>query len=109
MSLTTIDSLQWLLLLTFIIGFFLIAFGPKKLDSVLTAFLTALICWVLVAGRQFHLHQAFAQEKFYIALGETANIVFFLIFALAIVELMKMYQGFEQLTKKWKTYVLFFQ
>jgi Na+/H+ antiporter NhaD/arsenite permease-like protein len=104
MSLTTIDSLQWLLLLTFIIGFFLIAFGPKKLDSVLTAFLTALICWVLVAGRQFHLHQAFAQEKFYIALGETANIVFFLIFALAIVELMKMYQGFERLTKKWKTY-----
>ncbi|MFN0200893.1 MAG: SLC13 family permease, partial [Bacteroidia bacterium] len=93
-----LDILQWPILGAFLIGFFLIAFGSKIIDSLLASFLTAVTCWLLVALRYFYSGQHFDTDAFYHQLGDTANIVFFLIFALLIVEVVKEYNGFQRLT-----------
>lgn len=97
-----LDLLQWSILGTFLIGFFLIAFGNKIIDSLLASFLTAVTCWLLVALRYFYSGQHFDTDAFYHHLGDTANIVFFLIFALLIVEVVKEYNGFQRLTHFFK-------
>lgn len=97
-----LDSLQWALLGSFLVGFFLIAFGSKKIDSLLAAFLTAISCWLLVGLRYFISKKPFDTDHFYHLLGDTTNIVLFLIFALLIVEIVRMHNGFDKLTALFK-------
>jgi Na+/H+ antiporter NhaD/arsenite permease-like protein len=97
-----LDIFQWSILGAFLVGFFLIAFGSKIIDSLLASFLTAVTCWLLIALRYFYGGHHFETDAFYHHLGDTANIVFFLIFALLIVEVVKEYNGFQGLTRFFK-------
>lgn len=99
-----LDIMQWLIFGTFIIGFFLIAFGSKFIDNLLASFLTAVLCWLLIGVKYFISNQHFDTDKFYHLLGDTTNIVFFLIFALLIVEIVRSHNGFDKLTALFKQF-----
>ncbi len=93
---------QTLMFVTFMLGFGVIAFGSKYINSVLAAFITATVCWIELAAGKLWAGKTDLHQEFYAALGETGNIVFFLIFALLIVQIIEYYNGFDGITRRWK-------
>lgn len=101
-----------LLVIIFIIGYTLIAFEhPLKLDKAASALLTGVICWVvLLIG--FDSMPAFKDakialdshkildESLFEHLGKIAGILFFLLGAMTIVELVDVHDGFRTITDK---------
>ena len=101
-----------LLVIIFIIGYALIAFEhPLKLDKAASALLTGVICWViLLIG--FDSMPAFKDakialdshkildESLFEHLGKIAGILFFLLGAMTIVELVDVHDGFRAITDK---------
>ena len=90
------------IIIIFIIGYILIAFEhPIKINKSATAILTGVLCWALYAfsgeSSEKVTHQL--AEHF----GEIAAILFFLLGAMTIVELVDAYQGFRLITDKIKT------
>ncbi len=97
-----------LMIVFFILGYFLIAMEhPLKLDKAASAILTGVICWtVLVFGKDTML-PGVSHEQFDAALlehvGEIAEILFFLLGAMTIVELIDVHNGFEVVTNQIST------
>jgi Na+/H+ antiporter NhaD/arsenite permease-like protein len=90
------------IIIIFILGYILIAFEhPIKINKSATAILTGVLCWALYAfsgeSSEKVTHQL--AEHF----GEIAAILFFLLGAMTIVELVDAYQGFRIITDKIKT------
>jgi Na+/H+ antiporter NhaD/arsenite permease-like protein len=86
----------------FILGYVTIAFEhPLKVNKAATALITGVLCWVVFA--------LFAEDKHspgHIVggyLGEVAGILFFLLGAMTIVELIDAHDGFEVITSRIKT------
>lgn len=98
-----------LLLVAFIIGYVFIALEhPFKIDKAASAVLTGVICWaILVLGQdqifQTNPSEGFIEENIIHHLGEIAQILFFLLAAMTIVELIDTHRGFEVITSKIKT------
>ena len=106
-----------LMIFVFAIGYLLIALEhPLKIDKAASAILTGVICWtVLVIGKETilsagseivekhaelnnHIEDVLLEQ-----LGEIAGILFFLLGAMTIVELVDVHKGFSVVTKRIKT------
>ena len=104
-----------LLVAVFILGYVLIAFEhPLKIDKAASALLTGVFCWmVLLFG--FESMPAFQNlstlpdahkvldEALFEHLGEIAGILFFLLGAMTIVELVDVHDGFRAITDRIST------
>jgi Na+/H+ antiporter NhaD/arsenite permease-like protein len=89
----------FIICLVFIIGYAAIALEhPIKINKAATALVTAAICWAILAlgspDNEAAVH--FLGEH----LGEVAGILFFLLGAMTIVELIDAHDGFEIITQK---------
>jgi Na+/H+ antiporter NhaD/arsenite permease-like protein len=87
----------------FVIGYLLIAFEhPIKINKSATAILTGVLCWTIYA-----LLSTDSSEHITLQLGEhfgeISAILFFLLGAMTIVELVDAYQGFRIITDRIKT------
>ena len=97
-----------LMVIAFVLGYFLIAMEhPFKIDKAASAILTGVVCWtVLVFGKDIIL-PGVSHEQFDAALlehvGEIAEILFFLLGAMTIVELIDVHNGFEVVTNEIST------
>ncbi len=90
------------ILIVFIIGYLSIALEhPLKIDKSATALLTGVICWAIFAIYQEDTHLVL--DELYHHTGEIASILFFLLGAMAIVELIDSHNGFDLITDKIKT------
>ena len=102
--------MAFLIVLVFIVGYTLIALEhPLKIDKAATALLTGVFCWlVLVFGihampvaatvgpeAQAYLHDALSEH-----LSNIAEILFFLLGAMTIVELVDVHNGFRVVTDR---------
>ncbi len=103
-----------LIVVVFVIGYTLIALEhPLKIDKAASALLTGVLCWlVLLFGIEsmpgYHeidraafpdLHK-FIDQSLFEHLGEIAGILFFLLGAMTIVELVDTHDGFKVITDK---------
>jgi Na+/H+ antiporter NhaD/arsenite permease-like protein len=99
-----------LMAVIFVLGYLCIALEhPLKVDKAAAAILTAVFCWtVLVLGIQ-HIAPALASSAHGVNgelrehLGEIAEILFFLIGAMTIVELVDAHDGFKVITERIST------
>ena len=90
------------ILFLFIIGYILIAFEHVvKVNKAAIALLTGVLCWTVYAlsGADHHL----INEYFESHLSEISGIIFFLMGAMTIVELIDAHDGFEVITNLIKT------
>jgi Na+/H+ antiporter NhaD/arsenite permease-like protein len=98
-----------LIALTFIVGYLFIALEHTiKIDKAATAILTGVICWVLVIFGKDVIFSSnvdinFIEKEILHHIGEIAEILFFLLGAMTIVELIDAHNGFDIITSKIKT------
>src|SRR5687768_16690770 len=90
------------IILTLVIGYLIIAFEhPLKINKAATALLTGIVCWtfyiVSQPDKELIYHQLLEH------LGEISGILFFLLGAMTLVELIDAYDGFQIITDKIKT------
>lgn len=92
----------WIISAVFIIGYTCIAFEHRiKIDKAASALLTGIICWLL-----YYLHEGAhheAEEELYHHLGEISGILFFLLGAMTIVEVIDSHEGFSIITNAIRT------
>ena len=98
-----------LIAIVFIVGYLFIALEHTvKIDKAATAILTGVLCWVLILFGKDAIFpntmdlNAIDQEILH-HIGEIAEILFFLLGAMTIVELIDAHNGFEVITSKIKT------
>ena len=94
--------METIILVIFIIGYLAIAFEhPIKINKAASALLTGVLCWtvyVLFSADTEHVNHQLVEH-----LGEISEILFFLLGAMTIVELIDTHDGFEAITNKIKT------
>jgi Na+/H+ antiporter NhaD/arsenite permease-like protein len=91
-----------LIVITFILGYAAIAFEhPIKINKTASALLTGVICWVIyiMGNRNIDL----VDEQLYAHFGEISAILFFLMGAMTIVEIIDAHDGFEVITSRIRT------
>lgn len=91
-----------LLAFIFIIGYAAIAFEhPLKINKTASALLTGVLCWLvyILSGADVDL----VSEQLYHHIGQISGILFFLLSAMTIVELIDAHDGFEVITNKIRT------
>ena len=90
----------------FIVGYLFIALEhPLKIDKAASAILTGVICWTLLALSQDFIfsnpiNEHFIENAVLHHIGEIAEILFFLMAAMTIVELIDAHGGFDVVTSK---------
>ncbi len=95
--------MEIIVILIFVIGYIAIALEhPIKINKTASALLTGVICWTLYAVSQpdeiHHIGEQLAEH-----LSEISAILFFLMGAMTIVELVDAFQGFRVVTDRIKT------
>ena len=91
-----------LLIIVFILGYVAIAFEhPLKLNKAASALITGVLCWTIYMLQSTEAHTA--SDELLHHLGEIASILFFLLGAMTIVELIDSHNGFDIITQKIKT------
>jgi len=94
-------SLFTLMIIVFILGYILIALEhPLRINKSATALLLAAMMWMLVA---FTGEQSLISAELLNHLGEISGILFFLLGAMTIVELIDSHEGFRIITNKIRT------
>ncbi|MGB3142984.1 MAG: sodium:proton antiporter NhaD [Maribacter sp.] len=97
------------LLAVFIVGYVFIALEHTvKIDKAATALLTGTLCWVLfILGKESFLTNIVGEEAIHFVneglkenLGEIAEILFFLLGAMTIVEIIDAHEGFSVITDR---------
>jgi Na+/H+ antiporter NhaD/arsenite permease-like protein len=94
---------------TFILGYLLIVLAhPLKIDKTVPALFAGVGCWTLIAAGEFPVtgaaHEIAETSTVLIHhLGEIAQILFFLIGAMVIVELVDLHRGFTIITDRIRT------
>ena len=97
------------LLAVFIVGYVFIALEHTvKIDKAATALLTGTLCWVLfILGKESFLTNVVGEEAIHFVneglkenLGEIAEILFFLLGAMTIVEIIDAHEGFSVITDR---------
>src|SRR6266567_2689056 len=90
-------------ILVFVVGYLAIAFEhPIKINKTASALLTGVLCWTLYALGADDAHTEVAPALSH-HLAQIAEILFFLLGAMTIVELVDAYQGFRLITDKINT------
>jgi Na+/H+ antiporter NhaD/arsenite permease-like protein len=93
-----------LLIVIFLLGYAAIIFEHNlKLDKAAPALLTGVLCWVVLVFGQDISEVAGIDEALYHHFAEISGILFFLIGAMTIVELIDLYDGFQLIIDKIKT------
>ena len=98
-----------LLLIAFVLGYACIALEHTiKIDKAAVAILTGVVCWtVLMIGQQTFFpggpEEGFIEESIIEHVGEIAEILFFLLAAMTIVEIIDTHGGFEIITSRIRT------
>jgi Na+/H+ antiporter NhaD/arsenite permease-like protein len=95
------------IVIIFIIGYVAIAFEhPLKINKTASALVTAVLCWTLLAFAQpsTQVYQQFVDSSLAHHLSETAAILFFLMGAMTIVELIDTHDGFRFITDRITTH-----
>jgi Na+/H+ antiporter NhaD/arsenite permease-like protein len=92
----------WIVVAVFFIGYFFIVIEHTiRLDKAATALITGVLCWALY---MYSSHDAeLVNHNLYEHIAEIAGILFFLIGAMTIVELIDLYDGFQLIIDKIKT------
>jgi len=91
-----------LLIFVFVAGYAAIAFEhPLKLNKAASALITGVLCWTIYMLQSETTH--LVGEELLHHLGEIASILFFLLGAMTIVELIDSHDGFDIITQKIKT------
>jgi Na+/H+ antiporter NhaD/arsenite permease-like protein len=86
----------------FVIGYAAIAFEhPTKINKTASALLTGVLCWVVYIMSSPD--TAAVSEELYGHLGEISGILFFLLGAMTIVELIDAHDGFDVITSRIRT------
>src|SRR6187549_3931217 len=90
------------IILTFIVGYLAITLEHKiRINKAATALVTGVICWTIYILFQSDKH--LVSEQLIEHLGEVSGILFFLLGAMTIVELIDAHDGFQIITDKIKT------
>lgn len=91
-----------LLISVFVLGYLAIAFEhPLQLNKAASALITGVLCWTVYI---LHNHEKdVVSDELLHHLGEIASILFFLLGAMTIVELIDSHNGFDIITEKIKT------
>jgi Na+/H+ antiporter NhaD/arsenite permease-like protein len=89
----------------FVVGYLAIAFEhPLKINKTAIALITGVLCWSLVAlSSTTELHRQLVETKLGHHLSEIAAILFFLMAAMTIVELIDAHEGFRIITDRMAT------
>ena len=92
-----------IILIVFVLGYLCIAFEhPIKIDKAATAIVTGVLCWtIFVFGSD--LGYKFVHHELQHHLIHISEILFFLLGAMTIVELVDAHQGFTIITNRIKT------
>lgn len=90
---------MFLTLIIFVLGYLAIAFEhPLKLNKAASALLTGVLCWTVYFIHSSEVHTATDELLHHV--GEIASILFFLLGAMTIVELIDSHDGFDLITQK---------
>jgi len=90
------------IIITFILGYFAIILEHSiKINKAATALVTGVICWTIYILFQTDKH--LVSEQLMEHLGEVSGILFFLLGAMTIVELIDLHDGFQIITDRIKT------
>ncbi len=88
--------------MVFVLGYVAIAFEhPLKLNKAASALITGVVCWTIYILQSGSVETV--SEELLHHLGEIASILFFLLGAMTIVELIDTHDGFDIITQKIKT------
>lgn len=91
-----------LIIIVFILGYIAIAFEhPLKLNKAASAIITGVICWTIYIVQSNNAESV--SDELLHHLGEISSILFFLLGAMTIVELIDSHNGFELITSKLTT------
>jgi len=91
-----------LIIIVFILGYIAIAFEhPLKLNKAASALITGVLCWTIYILQSDSAHTV--SEELLHHLGDIASILFFLLGAMTLVELIDSHNGFDIITEKIKT------
>jgi Na+/H+ antiporter NhaD/arsenite permease-like protein len=94
--------MEFLIIIIFVVGYLAIAFEhPLKVNKAASALLTGVLCWsvfALLGGDKHHISAELGHH-----LSDIAGILFFLLGAMVIVELIDAHDGFEVITQRIKT------
>ena len=91
--------ITFLLIIIFILGYTAIAFEhPLRLNKAASALLTGVLCWTVYIFSG-HSHNEVVEELIQ-HFGEISSILFFLLGAMTIVELIDSHNGFEIITRR---------
>jgi len=92
-----------LMILVFLFGYAFIAFEhPLKIDKAASALITGILCWTIFV-LCYGLDTSFVYKELQYHLVHISEILFFLLGAMTIVELVDSHQGFSIITDKIKT------
>jgi Na+/H+ antiporter NhaD/arsenite permease-like protein len=90
------------IIITFILGYFAITLEHSiKINKAASALVTGVICWTIYI--LFHPDKHLVTEQLMEHLGEVSGILFFLLGAMTIVELIDAHDGFQVITDRIKT------
>ena len=91
-----------LLIIVFVLGYIAVAFEhPLQINKAASALIMGVLCWTIYAIQSHSSEEVIPQLMHH--LGEIASIVFFLLGAMTIVELIDSYNGFDIITQKIST------
>lgn len=91
-----------LIITVFVLGYIAIAFEhPLKLNKAASALITGVLCWTIYILQSNSTHTV--SEELLHHLGEISSILFFLLGAMTIVELIDTHNGFDIITQRIKT------
>ncbi len=92
-----------IIIIIFIIGYTAIAFESKiKINKAASALITGVLCWTIYIFSASDVHAI--NENLLIHLGDIASILFFLLGAMVIVELIGAHDGFSIITNRIRTH-----
>ncbi|MBK8966474.1 MAG: sodium:proton antiporter NhaD [Lewinellaceae bacterium] len=94
--------MEGLLIIVFVLGYLAITLEhPLKIDKAASAMITGVLCWTIYVTAATDYHDVVHHLEAH--LGEISGILFFLLGAMTIVELIDAHDGFEILTERIKT------
>ena len=87
------------IVIVFIIGYIAIALeNPLRINKTATALFTGVLCWVFYVFGNVDKH--LVTDQLYAHFGQIASLLFFLLSAMTIVEIIDIHDGFELISRR---------
>jgi Na+/H+ antiporter NhaD/arsenite permease-like protein len=87
------------IIIVFVVGYIAIAFeNALRINKTATALLTGVLCWVVYVMSAENTNEV--SQHFYKHIGEISGILFFLLGAMTVVEIIDAHDGFEVITSR---------